>query len=153
MLTAWRIVKAKFADEAFTGDRSLVTAGRWHSAGTRVIYTAESVSLATLEILVHLDPGRPFPEYVVIPCYFHEVLVEELDLTQLPENWFTTVSPPALRIFGDRWARDRVSAVLKVPSAVTRVEFNYLLNPEHPDFRSIDIGEPRAVVLDERLLT
>ncbi len=151
MLTAWRIVKARFADEAFTGDRSLVTAGRWHSAGTRVIYTAESISLATLEIMVHLDSGLSFPEFVAIPCYFHEVLVEELDVAQLPAHWFAAASPPELRKFGDVWACDGVSAVLKVPSAVTRLEFNYLLNPEHPDFRSIDIGEPRRVTLDSRL--
>lgn len=153
MITAWRMVKAEHVADAFSGEGSILHAGRWHSAGTRVVYTAEFASLATLEILVHLHrPTRP-PAYHLIPCYFHEALVEEVDVKSLPPNWMAGISPPSLRAYGDTWARDRVSPVLKVPSAITRIEFNYLLNPEHPDFASIDIGESRPFTFDPRLLT
>ena len=153
MIEAWRIVKAEYADGAFSGDGAMLHAGRWHSEGTRIVYTAESVALATLEILVNMRKLH-VPEYRAIPCYFHEALVEDLALTiRLPDNWADPVAPLALREFGDRWARDGTSAVLKVPSAVTLVEFNYLLNPEHSDFASIEIGEPRPFKLDYRLIT
>lgn len=152
MIEAWRIVKAEYADDAFSGEGAALCAGRWHSEGTRVVYTAESVALATLEILVHMRQLK-VPQYRVIPCYFHEALVQELDAAKLPENWSDPTAPIPLRQFGDQWARDRVSAVLKVPSAVTLVEFNYLLNPEHPDFAAIDIGEPRPFKLDYRLIS
>jgi RES domain-containing protein len=141
-----------YADDAFSGEGAMRIAGGWNSAGTRMVYTAESVSLATLEILVHMA-SPSIPAYVMIPCYFHEALVEEVDIAKLPENWNADVSPPELRQIGDRWARARVSPVLRVPSAVITVEFNYLLNPEHPDFTSVDIGEPRPFVLDRRLIT
>ncbi|HYI10868.1 MAG TPA: RES family NAD+ phosphorylase [Thermoanaerobaculia bacterium] len=153
MLTAWRITKSEYAADAFSGDGAALYAGRWHSEGIRIVYTAETISLATLEILVHLHDRRRIPGYVIIPCYFPEAVVEELDATKLPSNWAAAISPPDLRRFGDQWANHRVSAVLKIPSAVTQVELNYLLNPEHPDFRSVDIGEPRSFHLDVRLYT
>ena len=153
MITAWRIVKEEHADDAFGGEGAFLYAGRWHSAGTRVVYTAESASLATLEILIHLRRKNRPPAYNLIQCSFDDSLVEEVGVERLPPDWFASISPPSLRAYGDAWARDRVSAVLKVPSAITRIEFNYLLNPEHPDFASIEIGEPRPFRLDLRLLT
>ncbi len=151
MITTWRIVRAEYADDAFNGEGAVLNGGRWHSEGTRVVYTADSIALATLEILVHLR-RIPVPAYRAIPCYFHEAFVEELAVARLPQNWSDPVAPVALRQFGDDWARNRVSAVLKVPSAITLVEFNYLLNPEHPDFASIDIGDARPFALDLRLV-
>ncbi len=152
MIEAWRIVKAEYVDDAFSGEGAVLYAGRWHSVGTRIVYTAESIALATLEILVGMR-RMEVPEYSLIPCYFNEELVEELDVTKLPKNWSDPVAPIELRQFGDRWAWQHVSAVLKVPSAVTLVEFNYLLNPEHRDFDRIHIGEPRPFKLDYRLIT
>jgi RES domain-containing protein len=152
VIEAWRIVKAEYADDAFSGEGAVRFAGRWHSAGTRIVYTAESLALATLEILVRMRHTE-IPEFVLIPCYFGEELVQDLDVTQLPENWSDPVAPIALRRFGDRWARQHGSPVLKVPSAVTLVEFNYLLNPEHRDFDAVDIGEPQPFKLDYRLIT
>ena len=153
VITAWRIVKAEYADDAFRGEGAFRYGARWHSAGTRIVYTAESASLATLEMLVHLRRKATPPAYCLIPCYFHEALVEELDVRRLPSEWYSALSPPELRAFGDEWARERVSPVLKVPSAITRVEFNYLLDPEHPDFASVDVGDARPFRLDLRLLT
>ncbi|HEV7242973.1 MAG TPA: RES family NAD+ phosphorylase [Thermoanaerobaculia bacterium] len=153
MITAWRIVKREHAPNAFDGEGAALNAGRWHSEGTRVVYTSQSISLATLEIIVHLRRRRHIPEYMLIPCYFHEALVETLDAAALPKNWAATIAPTELRRFGDEWARNRVSAVMSVPSAVTQVELNYILNPEHPDFPSIDLGEPRDFHMDVRLYT
>ena len=152
MIEAWRIVKAEYADDAFSGEGAVRHGGRWHSEGTRIVYTAESLSVATLELLVHMPRPR-IPEYTAIPCSFHERLVHVLEYEKLPENWSDPIAPLSLRRFGDAWARNRVSAVLRVPSAITLVEFNYLLNPEHPDFRSIEIGDPRPFSLDLRLIT
>ena len=48
---------------------------------------------------------------------------------------------------------NRSSAVLSVPSAVTPEERNYLINPEHEHFRSVDVGSSRPFQIDLRLLT
>ena len=44
------------------------------------------------------------------------------------------------------------SVVLRVPSMVLPEEANYVLNPPHPDFGRIDIGEARPWHVDPRLL-
>jgi RES domain-containing protein len=90
---------------------------------------------------------------VIVSCHFPEAIVEELDESSLPENWRESPAPPELQAIGDQWLLSRSSAVLKVPSAAVLFEYNYLLNPEHPDFRSIDIGLPRPFQLDYRLMT
>jgi RES domain-containing protein len=90
---------------------------------------------------------------VIITCHFPEVLIESLDRRLLPTNWRDAPPPPQLQEIGNEWLASRSSVVLEVPSAVTPEESNYLLNPQHPDFASVDIGEPREFVPDLRLLT
>lgn len=153
MITAWRIVRESLADQAFSGDNALKYGARWNSVGRRVVYTAESASLATLEMLVQMRGRSFFANFVIVDCSFDESLVEAIDSSRLPPGWTDSPPPSELQRLGDLWIRDRRSAVLRVPSAVTRIEFNYLINPEHGDFRTIDIGEPRPLDLDVRLVT
>ena len=56
------------------------------------------------------------------------------------------------RQIGDRWAKERRSAVLALPSAVSPADINFLLNPEHPNFKRIRIGSPIDFEFDSRLL-
>ncbi len=152
MIEAWRIVEAAFADTAFDGEGARRYDGRWHSKGLRVVYTSSGIALASLELLVHLE-SQHIPEYVVFSCYFPEALVEMIDVRQLPPNWTDTPAPPELQRIGGTWLAGRTSAVLQVPSAIIPSDANYLLNPEHEDFKSIDIGVSRPFKLDPRLRT
>jgi RES domain-containing protein len=153
VITAWRIVRPEFAADAFRGEGAIENAGRWHSAGTRVVYVSKSVSLATLEIFVHMRKRRILPDYVLFRCTFPEKLVTSLDPSVLPPNWWENPAPTELQQIGDAWMRSGRSAVLEVPDAVTQMEFNYLLNPAHADFRLIEIGAPQPYKIDLRLLT
>jgi RES domain-containing protein len=150
--TAWRITKAKFATEAFTGEGARLYGGRWNSVGIPLVYTSERVSLAALELLIHLQSRVPLPAYVVIPATFDQTLVESIDPAALPADWRNNPAPIALADLGDSWAASRRSAVLRVPSAVVPSEGNFLLNPEHPDFTSIRIGSATPFEFDARLL-
>ncbi|MGA3370401.1 MAG: RES family NAD+ phosphorylase [Terracidiphilus sp.] len=115
--------------------------GRWHSAGTRVIYAAEHASLAVLETLIHAG-GRKMPPKVIARIH----LPEELLIESAP--W---MEMPASQLFGDAWAREARSAVLRVPSiAVNRMESNFVLNPGHPDFPRIHHDPPEEFVFDPR---
>jgi RES domain-containing protein len=118
-----------------------------------VAYAAGNAGVATLELLVNVPASVRLPEYSIVTCHFPEVLVEEIVEANLPANWRDYPPPAALQAVGDEWVNSRASAVLKVPSAVVPFDTIYLLNPEHPDFRSIDVGEPRPFKLDFRLLT
>lgn len=150
MITAWRIVDSKYAEDAFSGEGARRYKGRWHTAGTRMVYTSSTISLATLELLVRTPGAQLLREYAIVACHFPEALVEEVDRKKLPENWRDYPPPPQLQQLGNGWIADATSAVLMVPSAVTPEEVNYLLNPEHPDFKSVDIGQPRPFRPDLR---
>ena len=83
MLEAWRIVKSKHADTAFSGEGAARFGGRWNSRGVAVVYTSATRSLAALETLVHLNQPVLFP-YQIIGLRFREELLERLSPTQLP---------------------------------------------------------------------
>jgi RES domain-containing protein len=151
ILTAWRITKRSHVRNAFNGSGARKYGGRWNSPGTSVVYTAQSQSLAALEILVHLDNPDLLQKYVLIGVAVDESLVAEVSRSRLPRNWRTDPPRAELRLIGDQWAADATSAVLRVPSALVPDESNFLLNPLHPDFGRLVIGKPISFRFDPRL--
>lgn len=152
MLTSWRIVKAQHAATAFDGEGARLYGGRWNSRGLAVVYTAASPALAALELLVHFGSSGVLAAYVSIACSFEEAVVLRLDRARLPKDWRSSPAVPELALVGDAWLKDGTSAVLEVPNAIIPAESNYLLNPHHADFESIDIGKPQPFEFDLRLL-
>lgn len=152
MPTGWRIVKTRFVQRPFDGEGARLYGGRWNSVGVRMVYTAGSVSLAVLEMLVHLESSDVLPSYSLCAVHFDERVLTRLDRSRLSDNWRDSPAPPELLLIGDAWIAARSSAVLEVPSAVVESESNYLMNPEHPDFASLVIDPPRPFTFDPRLL-
>jgi len=148
-LRAWRIVKAKHAATAFSGEGARLYGGRWNSPGVSLVYTSGTKALAALESLVHLNPPVIF-KYAAIPIEFDAALVEKV--TALPADWNDMPAPPSTRAIGDLWAKQARSAVLELPSVIIPGESNFLLNPTHPDFKKIVIGKPEPFSFDPRLL-
>jgi RES domain-containing protein len=151
LIRAWRIVNARNAAAAFSGDGSRRSGGRWNSRGNRAVYLADSLALATLEIMVHGVSYETFQNYVCISATIPKNLIREVDEKSLPKNWRDDLPPPELRALGDRWLNEQETAALKVPSAVIPVEFNYVLNPLHKDFKKIEIAEPLSFPFDKRM--
>jgi RES domain-containing protein len=149
--SAWRIVQREHLAEAFTGEGARLYGGRWNSLGVSVVYAAGSISLAVLEMLVHLQGAGRLPDYRLIEAQFDESLIQVLNRARLPRGWRWFPPPTKLRQMADRWVRAARSAVLQVPSVLTG-EPNFLLNPAHPDFARIRIGKPVRLALDTRLL-
>jgi RES domain-containing protein len=150
--TAWRIVKARHAANAFDGEGASLEGGRWNAPGSPMVYTAGSAALAALEMLVHLGRGATLPAYVLIACAFDDTLVSRLDRSRLPAHWRSYPAPPELQLLGGEWLKRGTSPVLEVPSAVIPGEPNYLLNPRHRDFASITLSPPEPFEFDLRLL-
>jgi len=152
MPTGWRIVKTRLAARAFDGEGARRYGGRWNSPGTRVVYTAQSVSLAVLELLVHLQASPLLASYALRSARFDDRPVSAVDRSSLPSDWRAFPAPPALQRIGDTWIAAGSSLVLEVPSAIVEGESNYLINPAHPAFRRLRIGPPVRFRLDPRLL-
>jgi RES domain-containing protein len=153
MPSSWRIVTEAWSHAAFTGEGSRRWPGRWNSRGIPVVYTAESRSLAILEALVNfegIDRSR-LPRCVLFEARFDARLVEVVEPPMLPPGWDGYPPTPATREFGDRWVAELRTAVLRVPSVVTRGEVNYILNPSHPAFEAIATQPPEPALWDPRL--
>jgi RES domain-containing protein len=148
---AWRIVREKNAATAFSGEGAAKHGGRWNSRGVPVVYTSGTKSLAALETLVHLNPPMAF-KYAAIRITFDHAIVEIVPAKGLPPGWQAEPPPPSSQRLGDIWVLRARSAVLALPSVLISGEPNYLLNPAHPDFKQISIGEPEEFMFDPRLL-
>ena len=150
-MRAFRLCKARWAATAFSGEGAVRYAGRWHFAGAPVVYSATSRALAALEILVHLEIRHAPPDFVLIPAEVPDELITVLE--DPPPGWDALPSGDASRRAGGDWLRSRGSVAFRVPSLVVRGEHNVLLNPLHPDFGRIEVGEPEAFAFDPRLLS
>lgn len=125
---------------------------RWHTAGTAVVYTSMSLSLAALEVFVHFDTDVAPTGLIAIPAEIPEHLkIEKIELSRLPKNWHDHPSPQSLKQIGSSWVAEGSSVALSVPSALIPSERNYLLNPKHKDFKLIEIGEPLPFRFDPRM--
>jgi RES domain-containing protein len=152
MLRVWRLCQRKHARKAFDGTGARLFGGRWNPRGIAVVYTAGSLSLAALEMFVHVDAQDAPDDLVAIPADIPDsVARRELRLTNLPKTWRRTPAPGTLQGIGQRWARELKTAVLVVPSALLPQEHNYLLNPGHVDFPRIRIGRPEPFRFDPRM--
>lgn len=150
MVVAWRIVKRKHAKKAFTGEGARQFGGRWNSPGVAIVYTAESQSLAALEILVHLESWELLERYVVFEVGIDARLISHVDVRHAVKSWVPEVA--TCREIGDAWAAAGSSAVLQVPSATVPTESNFLLNPRHREFSKLRIGKPLPFQFDPRLV-
>jgi len=150
-LAAYRIAKRRYESTMWTGAGARDHGARWSSRGVAVVYTADSRSLAALERLVHLVQPRILSGFVIARITFDDTRVERIDPSTLPAQWNAPVAPAALRKYGDNWVAARWFPVLAVPSVLTSGEWNYLFNPEHPEFAALPKSELGRFVNDRRL--
>jgi RES domain-containing protein len=152
-VTLFRIEKAarKTAREAFSGEGALRIAGRWNVLGLRAVYCSESLSLACLERLVHLESPRSFPKSVYYILDLPDASIERSNAADLPPGWSRASPRPAARKFGSEFLRSGRTIGLAVPSAIIEIEFNVLVNPVHPDFRLAWVKGPYPFLFDARL--
>jgi RES domain-containing protein len=126
--------------------------GRWHKVNQPTLYFASSLSLAVLELRAN---GATF-EQIREECHYGCVKLETGPgrLEKVPEHFYAkewTQAQNESQEFGSDWFQGRRSLFLEVKSAVLPVESNYLLNPEHPGFKNLDLAGPTPVPLDPRV--
>ena len=150
-LTLWRVIKSRYGEEALSGEGARRYGGRWSSPGIPVIYCAEHLSLAVLEILVHTQRNSMLSGYVQLSLRIQEEQIASLSAAVLPENWQDPFPGNDLQSLGDAWFSKGEYLALAVPSAVLPQEKNYLINPRHADFSYLSASPPETLALDPRL--
>jgi RES domain-containing protein len=151
-VTVYRLTKLRYQDQIFSGFGGLYAEGRWTLRGKPIVYTSGSISLAVLEYTLNYRRRGWVRASVlgraIIP---DEVPIDVVTLAELPRNWSAPDPPSKLRDIGQRWLERGPSAILRVPSAVVVEEWNYLLNPQHADFKKLALGKPKRYQFDRRL--
>jgi RES domain-containing protein len=148
-MRAFRIADRRFP--IFDGTGARIVGGRWNSPGRPVIYAAETFAGAVLEVLVHTNLGRVPKTHAVIEIEIPEKIPSETAPVDALSGW-DAEDQIVSRSYGDKWLEEQRTAILLVPSIVTRGhEHNILLNPDHPDFKAITATGPEDVVWDDRL--
>ena len=152
-MRVYRLTLSRYADAAFSGEGTRLVGSRWTPAGRPVVHTSATASVAVLETLVHTAVNS-MPSQRVIAVDVPDTLpVDTVDTADLPDDWRRTPPPPVLRDIGRAWLDADRTPILRAPSAIVPLEFNYLLNPRHPDFGRLRIHEPEPFKIDKRLFT
>jgi RES domain-containing protein len=107
---------------------------------------------SSARVLVRILRAKDLALYLLIEARVPEELIETYRREDLPQDWNALPESKSTREIGTKWAIEKCSAVLGVPSVVVPTELDFLLNPEHPDFAKIEIGNPKPVGWDARLL-
>jgi RES domain-containing protein len=137
VLTAWRLVKTRYEKSAFSGEGAAAFGARWNPPGVRVVYTAQTAALAAIEVLVQ-TPGHELPSaHTIFRIEIPEEAITALAPEEVPADWDAIPSRGSTQAIGQRWITRHSSLVLRVPSVVIRQECNYLINPDHTDFPSL----------------
>lgn len=150
-IRVWRVYRREYKDSAFTGEGARLYGGRFNNEGVAAVYTSASLSLSLLEILVQANDRSYLRHCVVFQADIPESLVDSLEMTDLPDGWNQIPYGNSSQDFGDDWLLSNKSLALKIPSVVIPIEYNYVLNPNHPDYKHIQITEREQEGIDKRL--
>ncbi len=152
-MEVFRIAKNKFIDD-LSGAGSRLHGGRWNKKGTAVVYTSCYRSLAALELIVHVPQKNLTNDYQLAIIDIPEgINMKIIYAESLPEHWRTVSINPHLQGIGDRWLAEGMYCILQVPSVVIPQEWNYVINPAHPEAKEIRIVKTEDLILDERFVT
>lgn len=138
--------------KTLSGKGASISGGRWNSPGVEVIYTAANRSLAMAEVAVHFTIAALPVGYMMMTIHVPDnISILEIDTKELPTGWNQFPPMKATQSIGDRFIQQGQTCLLKVPSAVTSGDFNYVLNPMHVEFKKIKITGFVPFPFDNRL--
>lgn len=147
----FRLSRKKYASK-LSGIGASKSGNRWNSKGIEIIYCSESRALAMAEVSVHITLVNLPKDFIMMEIEIPKnIFVQEIKVKDLPENWSNF--PPSIKTqkIGDDFIHSKKACVLKVPSAVVKGDYNYLINPHHQDFCNIKIINTSVFPFDKRV--
>lgn len=144
----YRLAIEQYSDD-LSGTGSRLFGGRWNLVGVPVVYATENISLSALEILVRT--GRNFipPDYMLLKIDLPDNLtVSSITKNKLKKDWKEDLG--YTRFIGSEFVKTNSALALKVPSAIIDDEFNFVLNPHHPEFKKVKIRSISPFRFDKR---
>ncbi len=150
-MEAFRLSREKYAS-TLSGKGAALKGARWNSIGVEIIYTASNRSLAMAEVAVHLTLATIPDDYVILTIYLPDnISAQKLTEADLPPDWNTFPHPAATQAVGDKCVTENKYCVLQIPSAVTKGDYNLLINPHHKEFSKVKVIETEKFPFDTRI--
>ncbi|CCH54719.1 hypothetical protein BN8_03918 [Fibrisoma limi BUZ 3] len=145
----YRIADDRYASD-LNGTGGLFAPGRWHRRGTPIVYLTEHISLAKLEVLAH-SPALPTGRVLVAVSLPDNSSIMIKESGTLPDGWQSWPYLDELADIAERWIREGRYWIMRVPSAQSPSEHNYLLNPIHPEHKNLQLITIEPHPFDPRL--
>jgi len=124
-MICYRVVRRKYAD--LRGDGARLYGGRFNPPGVPAVYTSQSIALALLEVLVHIDKSEVPRDYVVMA-----IQLEGRQVYRLRSG-----TPEIRQFASDRFKDSQYyRPILRVQSVIVPRENNYVLFPEANGFEA-----------------
>lgn len=120
-----------------------------------MIYCSGTVSLSVLELVAHRNSIDISSDYKLfsIALKINKSDIKVITQEELPKNWKSIKTYPALQEIGSEWYSQQKSLILCVPSALVHWENNYLINTAHPDFKKkVSLLKTEDFIWDSRLI-
>lgn len=152
-MIVYRIAKRKARANDLSGTGAYNEGGRWNNAGTFALYSTESISLALLEVLVHVEASELPPHLFIMTIQIDDTApILTIKPSRLPANWRIPENLE-LKSLGDNILRSNRYLAIKGPSAVVPGEYNYILNPQFPRFFDlVKVKHVNEYTTDSRLM-
>ena len=144
----YRFSRSEYAND-ISGEGARLKGGRWNSKGFPVIYTSSAISLALLELLIHSVSFEEIQSNVLMQIEAPDIPIKVLAKTSLKQTWQKDIDYS--RFIGNEFLKNKVSLLLKVPSAIIPDEYNILINPQHPGFKKVTLVSAKIFEFDMRL--
>jgi RES domain-containing protein len=148
-MTVYRLAQTQYIND-LSGYGAFLYGGRWNPPDSYMLYTASSVSLALLELLVNL-PKKMIPNnYSLAKIELPDVAYPTISTTELPPNWKKGIK--YTQQLGEAFLTENLYLFKAVPSAVVDNEYYYIINPKHKQFGKVNILNVAPFNFDQRLL-
>jgi len=135
-----------------TGRGAELIGRRWNSHGIPMVYTSHSRALCTVEVAVHMSTGILPIDFEIVTIHIpDDAPITETPLTNLDPDWKSFPYVRSTQLIGNAFILKTEYLVMKVPSAVIPGDFNYLINPRHPDIHLVKIIQREPYSFDQRL--
>ncbi|HET8734957.1 MAG TPA: RES family NAD+ phosphorylase [Pricia sp.] len=150
-MRVYRLSKERYKTD-LSGKGAEQFGGRWNSKGVRMLYTADSRALAKLEVAVNLALHKIPKNYFLTVVEIPDTSIVEYDVNLLKgKEWKHNPPIKFTQSEGDAFVGANRGLALKVPSAVVEGDFNYVINPGHPDAKLLSIESMARFEFDMRL--
>ena len=147
----YRISDCSYIND-LSGTGSRLFGGRWSNKGRPGFYLASTRALSVLEVLVHLQPLLVPDNFCLAEIEVPDNSITRIALASLPKNWKNIAPIADIKKIGDDFLAENKFLLLQLPSAIVPEEFNYMVNPLHPDMAKVKVIKQEPFSFDERLV-